>query len=70
MQKSVLDIAYIVSYYIQGLTTSDVRDVEGTFVVKLHGQNIENNFFYSQLPLNEDDNNFEEQLNYINYNTL
>ena len=35
--------------------------------MKLCGQNIENYFFYTQLPLNEDDNFFEEQFNYINY---
>ena len=51
----------------QELTTSNVRDTEETFVVSLRGQNIENYFFYTQLPLNEDDNHFEQQLNYINY---
>ena len=51
----------------QGFTTSYVRYIEGTFVVKLRAQNIDTDFFYTQLPLNEDDNNFEEQLSYINY---
>ena len=35
--------------------------------MKLRGQNIDFHFFYTQLPLNEDDNNFEEQLSYMNY---
>ena len=34
--------------------------------MKLCGQNIENYFFSTQSTLNEDDNNVEEQLNYIN----
>ena len=51
----------------QILTTSDVRDIEVTFVVKLHAQNIDSHFFHTQLPLNEYDNNFEEQLSYMNY---
>ena len=68
MLKSVLDITYSLRHQKQGLTTSDVRDTEGTFFVKLRGQNIENYFSYTQLPLNEDDNNIEEKFNYINYN--
>ena len=68
MEKSVLDITDSVRNQKQGLTTSDVRDMEGNFVVKLRGQNINTHFFYTKLPLNEDDNNFEEQFNDINYN--
>ena len=49
------------------MTTSDVRYIEGIFVVKLRGQNIDCHFFYTQLPLNEYDNNFKEQLSYMNY---
>ena len=67
MYKSVLDITDSVRHQKQGLTTSDVRDIEEIFVVKLRGQNIDNHFFYTQLPLNQDDNVFEQQLNYINY---
>ena len=56
MEKSVLDITDSARHQKQGLTTSDLNDIEETFVVKLCGQNIENYFFYTQLPLNEDDN--------------
>ena len=42
MEKSVLAITYSVTHQKQRLTTSDARDIEGTFVVKLRGQNIEN----------------------------
>ena len=44
MEKSVLDITDTVRLYKQGLTTSDVRDIEGTFVVKLRAQNIDATF--------------------------
>ena len=58
MEKSVLDTADSLRHQKQGLKTSDVRDIEGTFVVKLRAQNIYTHFFYTQLPLNEDDSNF------------
>ena len=48
MDKSVLDITDRLRYQKQGLTTSDGRDIEETFVVKLHGQKINSNFFYTQ----------------------
>ena len=67
MDKSVLDITYRLRHQKQGLTTSYVRDIEGIFVVKLRDQNIDSHFFYTQLPLNQGDNNFEEQLSYMNY---
>ena len=67
MEKSVLDITDSMIHQRQGFTTSYVRDIEGTHFVKLRAQNIDIHFFYIQLPMNEDDNNFEEQLNYINY---
>ena len=51
------------------MTTSDIINVEGTFVVKLRDLNIEI-FFYTQLTLNEDDNSFEEQLNDLNYRKI
>ena len=37
MEKSVLDIIDSLRYQKQGLTTSDVSNIKGTFVVKLHG---------------------------------
>ena len=67
MEKSVLDITEILRHQNQGLKTSDVRDIEGTFVVNLRGQNIDSNFFDTKLPLNEDDKFFEETLSYMNY---
>ena len=70
MEKSVLGIKYILRHQKQVLTTSDVRDIEGNSVVKLRGQNINCHFFYTQLRLNEDDNNFEEQLIYMNYKKI
>ena len=42
MEKPVLDIIDSVRHQKQGVTTLDVSDVEGTFVVKLRGFNIEN----------------------------
>ena len=50
------------------MTTTEVKDVVGTFFVKLRGLNIENNFLNTQLPLNENDNNSDRKLNDINYN--
>ena len=61
----MLDITEILRHQKQGLTTLDVRDVEGTFVVKLHAQKIDIHFLNTQLPMN--DNNLEEQLSYMNY---
>ena len=45
MEKSVLDITDRLRHQKQGLTTSDVRDVEGTFVVKLRAQKVDSHFF-------------------------
>ena len=67
MEKLVLGIIYSVRHQKQGLKTSYVRDIEGTFVVKLHTQNIDTHFFHTQLSLNEDDKNFEEWFSYMNY---
>ena len=61
MEKSVLDITDSLRHQKQGWTTSDVRDFEGTFVVKLRAQKMDSNFSYTQLTLNKDDNNSEEQ---------
>ena len=66
----MLDITDILRHKKQGLTTSDVRNIEGIFVVKLHAHKIDSHFFYTQLPLNEDDKKFEEQLSYMNYNKI
>ena len=44
MEKSVLDITDSVRYQKQVLTKSDIRDIEGTFVVKLSAQNIDSHF--------------------------
>ena len=44
MEKSVLDVTDSVKHQKQGFTTSDVRDIEGTFVEKLRGQNIDTHF--------------------------
>ena len=67
-RQSVLYISNIVRHQKQGLTTSYIRDIGVTVFVKLRGLIIENYFFYTQLPLNDDDTNFEEQVNDINYN--
>ena len=44
MEKSVLDITDSLRHQTQGFTTSDVRDIEVTSVVKLCAQNIEIHF--------------------------
>ena len=44
MEKSVLDITEIVRHQKQGLTTSYVRYIEGTFFVKLRGHNIDTHY--------------------------
>ena len=52
IEKSVLDITDRLRHQKQGLTTSDVRDVEGTFFVKLRAQKIDSHFLNTQLPMN------------------
>ena len=44
VEKSVLDITYSVIHQKQRLTTSDVSDIEGTFVAKLRCLNIDTHF--------------------------
>ena len=44
------------------MTKTEVKDVDGTFFEKLRGLNIENDFLNKQLPLNEDENNFDKNL--------
>ena len=52
------------------MTTTDVKDIVGTFVVKLSVMNIENNFLNTKLSLNENDNNFDVKLNDVNYKRI
>ena len=49
------------------MTTTEVQNVDGDFVVHLRGLNIENDFFNTQLTLNEDETNFYEKLYDIHY---
>ena len=49
------------------MTTTEVKNVLGDFLVKLRGLNIENIKKNTQLPLNENNNNFVGKLNDINY---
>ena len=44
MDKSVLDITDSLRHQKQVLKTSYVRDIEGIFVVKLRGHNIDSHF--------------------------
>ena len=67
MEESVLGITDSLRHQKQVLTTSNVRDVEGNFVVKLTAQKVDSHFFNTQLPQNEDDKNLDEQLSYMNY---
>ena len=57
-----MDIIDNLRHQKQVLTTSDIRYVEGTFVVKLHAQIVDSHFFNTQLPLNEDGNDLNKQL--------
>ena len=50
-----------------GLTTSESRDAQGIFVVKLRAHKTDSHLFYTQLHLNEDGNNIDKQLSYMNY---
>ena len=49
MEKSLLDNTDSLRHQKQGLTTSDVRDIEN-FCVKLRGQNIDSLFFLYTIP--------------------
>ena len=51
------------------MTTTDVKYIDGNLFVTLRGFNIENDFL-TQLPMNEYDDNFNEQLNDINYKRM
>ena len=59
MEKWVFNVTDSLRHQKQGLMTSDVRYIAGTFVVKLRAPNIDRKIFYTQLTLNEDDNNFK-----------
>ena len=50
------------------MTTTEVNDVVGNFVVKLLGLRTKTQFWNIQLPLNENKNNLDEKLNDRNYN--
>ena len=67
MEKSVLDITDSLRHQKIGFTTSDSRDVEGTFVVKLCDQKVDSHFFNTKLPVNEDGHHIDKQLSYMNY---
>ena len=58
MEKSVVDITVRMRSIEKVTTTTELKDIDGTFFVKLRGLNIENKFFNTQLPLNEDDDDF------------
>ena len=67
MQKSVLDMTESLIHQQLGLSTSESRDVQGIFVVKLRAQKTDSHYLNTQLPLNEDGKNLDKQLSYINY---
>ena len=67
MDKSVLDITDSLRHQKLGLTTSEARDVQGFFVVKLRAQKFDRHFFNTQLSLNEDGNDLDKKLSYMNY---
>ena len=50
-----------------GLTTSESRDVEGIFVVKLRAHKVDSHFKNTKLPPNEDGNDIDKQPSYMNY---
>ena len=49
------------------MTTTDVKDIDGAFFCKVTGFEYCKKLFYTKLPLNEDNNNFQELQNDINY---
>ena len=69
MEKSVYDVTDKIRHQLQGLTMSESIDVEGTFVVKLCALKQEI-FFYTNLSLNERDNNIDNQLSFNNYKQI
>ena len=67
MEKSVLDMTDSMRHQKQGLKTSEVRDVKGTFFVNLRAQKVDGHFLNTKLPLNEDGNDLDKRLSYIKY---
>ena len=65
MEKSAVDLTVRMINLKMGMTKTEVKDIYVNFVLKLRGLNVEK-IFYTKLPLNEDDNNFDEKLNDIN----
>ena len=65
-EKHVLDLKDSLRHQKLGLTTSESRDVQGIFVVKLRAQKTDSRFLNTQLPLNEDGNNLDKQLSFSN----
>ena len=53
MEKSVLDLTDSLRHQKLGLTTSESRDVQGMFVVKLRAQKTDRHSLNTQLPLND-----------------
>ena len=49
------------------MKTTQVNDFGGNFVVKLRGVKTENHYFNKQLPMNDNEINFDEKLNDNNY---
>ena len=45
MEKLLLDITVKIRNHNKEMTTTEVKDIDGTFVVKLLGLNVENNIF-------------------------
>ena len=66
MEKYLLDTTLRIGNQKKVMTTAQVNDVVGTLVVKLRGMKTKN-ILYKQLPLNENENNFDEKLNENNY---
>ena len=52
------------------MTKNQVNSFVETFVIKLRGVNTDNHVFYKQLPLNENENNFDVKLNDNNYKKI
>ena len=52
------------------MTTTEVKDTVGNFIVKLRGLKTNMIVKNKQLPLNENDNDFDEKLNDINHNRI
>ena len=68
--KSVLDMTDSLRHQKIGLKKSEYRDFQGIFVVKLRAQKVDNYFFNTKLPLNENGNDLDKQLSYVNYKKI